>query len=382
SDIQTQVEAWKRALGATRSAIREGTIRQLAERQSLSSPRSVERLRRHDSIMSQNASIDAGSAGLESVVKEGIRLLCHSYTSRDDPLIQDWRRRVSQLHTPPNHQNKVLVLLPCSAQKPYRLSQSHRRFQRAISTKGVNEVMVTAPLGLVPRELEDFWPAAHYDIPVTGDWDVDELQVIREMIRDYAIRNEFELIINHSGILIQIPTIKVLDTRLGESAGSANSINRLEEAIQEASKEYQLRNPKESIHRLEKLKSASRFQLGTDEWLEGAIVTGRPPIFRIEKNGIQIALWNPRSGRFSFSKAALPMLDACNALPRVELIPNFDWRGDLFSTNLINADQKIRSGDEVLVFQDGVLVGSARAEAPGWEWPRGPGRLAKAKHRL
>ena len=110
SDIQTQVEAWKRALGATRSAIREGTIRQLAERQSLSSPRSVERLRRHDSMMSQNASIDAGSAGLESVVKEGIRLLCHSYTSRDDPLIQDWRRRVSKLHTPPNHQNKVLVL--------------------------------------------------------------------------------------------------------------------------------------------------------------------------------------------------------------------------------------------------------------------------------
>mgnify|MGYP001161097652 FL=1 len=382
SDIQTQVEAWKRALGATRSAIREGTIRQLAERQALSSPRSVERLRRHDSMMSQNASIDAGSAGLESVVKEGIRLLCHSYTSRDDPLIQDWRRRVSQLHTPPNHQNKVLVLLPCSAQKPYRLSQSHRRFQRAISTKGVNEVMVTAPLGLVPRELEDFWPAAHYDIPVTGDWDVDELQVIREMVRDYAIRNEFELIINHSGIFIEIPTIKVLDTRLGESAGSANSINRLEEAIQEASKEYQLRNPKESIHRLEKLKSASRFQHGTDEWLEGAKVTGRPPIFRIEKNGIQIALWNPRSGRFSFSKAALPMLDTCNVLPRVELIPNFDWRGDLFSTNLINADQKIRSGDEVLVFQDGVLVGSARAEAPGWEWPRGPGRLAKAKHRL
>ena len=132
SDLQTQIDAWKRALGATRSAIREGTIRQLAERQALSSPRSVERLRRHDSMMSEKASVDAGSAGLESVVKEGTRLLCHSYTSRDDPLIQDWRRRVSQVHTPPNHQSKVLVLLPCSAQKPYRLSQSHRRFQRGI----------------------------------------------------------------------------------------------------------------------------------------------------------------------------------------------------------------------------------------------------------
>ena len=382
SDLQTQLEAWERALGATRSAIREGTIRQLAERQALSSPRSVERLRRHDSIMSEKASIDAGSAGLASVVKEGTRLLCHSYSSRDDPLIQNWRRRVSQLHTPPNHQNNVMVLLPCSAKKPYRLSQSHRRFQRAIPTRGVNQVMVTAPLGLVPRELEDFWPAAHYDIPVTGDWDIDELQVIREMVRSYATRNEFELVINHSGIDIEIPAIHVIDTRQGESAGSQNSLNNLQEAIEVASKEYRLKNPKESIHRLEKLKSASRFQHGTDDWLEGTKVSGRPPIFRIEKERIQIALWNPRSGRFSFSKAALPILDACNALPRVELISNFEWRGDIFSTNVKNADRNIRTGDEILVFQDGILVGSARAEASEWEWPNGPGRLAKAKHRL
>jgi len=382
SDLKTQLEAWERALGATRSASREGTIRQLAERQALSSPRSVERLRRHDSIMTEKASIDAGSAGLESVVKEGTRLLCHSYSSREDPLIQNWRRRVSELHTPPNHQSKVMVLLPCSAKKPYRLSQSHRKFQRAISTRGVNQVMVTAPLGLVPRELEDFWPAAHYDIPVTGDWDIDELRVIREMVRSYATRNEFELVINHSGIDIEIPAIHVIDTRQGESAGSQNSLNNLQEAIEVASKEYRLQNPKESIHRLEKLKSASRFQHGTDEWLEGTKISGRPPIFRIEKERIQIALWNPRSGRFSFSKAALPILDACNALPRVELISNFEWRGDIFSTNVKKADRNIRTGDEILVFQDGILVGSARAEASEWEWPNGPGRLAKAKHRL
>ena len=382
SDLQTQLEAWERALGATRSAIREGTIRQLAERQALSSPRSVERLRRHDSIMAEKASVEAGSAALESVVKEGTRLLCHSYSSRDDPLIQNWRRRVSQLHTPPNHQSKVMVLLPCSAKKPYRLSQSHRRFQRAIPTRGVNQVMVTAPLGLVPRELEDFWPAAHYDIPVTGDWDIDELQVIREMVRSYATRNEFELVINHSGIDIEIPKLHVIDTRQGDSAGSQNSLNNLQEAIEYASKEYRLQNPKESLHRLEKLKSASRFQHVTDDWLEGTKVSGRPPIFRIEKERTQIALWNPRSGRFSFSKAALPILDACNALPRVELISNFDWRGDIFSTNVAKADRNIRTGDEILVFQDGTLVGSARAEASEWEWPNGPGRLAKAKHRL
>ena len=382
ADLQTQIEAWNRALAATRSAIRDGTIRQLAERQALSSPRSVERLRRHDAMMTVKAENDAGSAALESVVREGTRLLCHSFTSRDDPIIRDWRRKVSELHKPPSHQTKVMVLLPCSAKKPYRLSQSHRRFQRAIPTRSVHEVMVTAPLGLVPRELEDLWPSAHYDIPVTGDWDIDELKVIREMVTQYAERNGFELILNHSGIEIEIENIQVIDTRQGESAGSQESLDRLQQAIENASKEFGLLNPKESQHRLEKLKSASRFQHGTDAWLDGVKVSGRPPIFRIAKDGVQIALWNPRSGRFSFSKASLPILDACNVLPRVELAPQFDWRGDLFSTNVTNADSNIRSGDELLVFQDGTLVGSARAEAAGWEWPDGPGRLAKAKHRL
>ena len=46
---------------------------------------------------------------------------------------------------------------------------------RAIGSDAVHQVIVTAPLGLVPRELEEIWPAANYDIPVTGEWDADEL---------------------------------------------------------------------------------------------------------------------------------------------------------------------------------------------------------------
>tara|TARA_B100000902_G_scaffold5027_2_gene6469 strand:- start:10521 stop:12326 length:1806 start_codon:yes stop_codon:yes gene_type:complete len=380
--INSQINAWKRAIAATRTAIRQGTLRELVERQALSSPRSVERLRRHDAKISEIASKDPGSAGLESSVKNGTRLRCHSFTSREDPLIVDWKRRVSDLHTPPSHQSKVLVLLPCSAQKPYRLSQSHRRFQRSIKTRGVNEVMVTAPLGLVPRELEDIWPAAHYDIPVTGDWDLDEKTTIISMIEKYANRNGFLRIINHSGIDLKSDQIDIIDTRQGSSAGSSESLSRLEIAIDQASKELELDNPKESIHRLEKLKSLSRFQYGTDEWLEGARVSGRPPIFKIEIDKTQIALWNPRRGGFSFSKASLNLLDGCNALPRIEINTGFDWKGDIFSTNLKTSDSGIRLGDEVLVFQDGSLIGSARATASGWEWPRGPGRLAKAQHRL
>ncbi|MEC7706879.1 MAG: hypothetical protein VX723_02875, partial [Candidatus Thermoplasmatota archaeon] len=117
-------------------------------------------------------------------------------------------------------------------------------------------------------------------------------------------------------------------------------------------------------------------------WLKGAVVKGRPPIFTIMKDNEQIAKWNPRSGRFAVSNACLPILLQANALPKAELISEIDWKGNLFSSNVISADSSIRVGDEVLVIQDGLLLGSARAEAAGWEWPDGAGRLAKSQHRL
>ena len=82
------------------------------------------------------------------------------------------------------------------------------------------------------------------------------------------------------------------------------------------------------------------------------------------------------------SKACLPILLQTDTLPKAELAPELNWKGDLFSSNVISADSNIRVGDEILVMQNGLLVGSARAEAAGWEWPEGAGRLARSQHRL
>lgn len=87
-------------------------------------------------------------------------------------------------------------------------------------------------------------------------------------------------------------------------------------------------------------------------------------------------------GRFSFTKACLPLLEESGEFPEAHLMPGFDWRGDLFSSNVIDFKGSIRIGDEILVYQDSLLIGSARAEAAGWEWPDGPSRLARAQHRL
>ncbi|MDC1029437.1 DUF5591 domain-containing protein [Euryarchaeota archaeon] len=379
SSMSSQIIAWKNSLAATRSAIRQGNLRELVEKQAISSPRSVERLRIHDARMS---SLDGSVSGLSRVKGQFHELRCHSYSSRDDPLIQDWRQRVSLDHTPPEHQSKVLVLLPCSATKPYRLSSSHKRFSRSITSNAVHEVIVTAPLGLVPRELEDIWPAGNYDIPVTGDWDSDELIVIRKMISEYTSRNNYLRIINHSGIEITSESLEIIDTRKGLTAGSTEALENLNQIIEQSVEDFNLINVKESKHRLGKLRALSRFQHGTDKWLDGTGIQGRPPIFTIRKDGTQLALWNPRLGRFSFTKACLPLLEESGEFPEAHLMPGFDWRGDLFSSNVIDFKGSIRIGDEILVYQDNLLIGSARAEAAGWEWPDGPSRLARAQHRL
>ncbi|DAC62439.1 MAG TPA: DUF5591 domain-containing protein [Candidatus Thalassarchaeaceae archaeon] len=379
SSISSQIKCWKDSLAATRSAIRSGTLRELVEKQAISSPRSVERLRIHDSKMS---GLDGSESGLSRVKGQFHELRCHSYSSRDDPLIQDWRKRVAGEHTPPIHQSKVLLLLPCSATKPYRLSSSHKRFSRSITSNAIHEVMVTAPLGLVPRELEDIWPAGNYDIPVTGDWDSDELIVIRTMLSEYISRNNYVRVINHSGIEIDIKSVEIIDTRKGMTAGSPEALDYLKQIVDKSVEDFDLLNIRESKHRLGKLGALSRFQHGTDKWLQGTGIQGRPPIFTIRKEGTQLALWNPRLGRFSFTKACLPLLAESGKFPEAHLVSGFNWRGDLFSSNVIEFKGSIRIGDEVLVYQDGNLVGSARAEAAGWEWPDGPSRLARAQHRL
>lgn len=377
SSMESQKEMWIRAISATRSAIRDGTLRDLAERQSTSSPRSVEHLRRHDQL-SFEISNELGLSS--SSVDFGKILRCHSFESRNDVTIRNWREAISSDYVPPIRQQDILVLLPCSAKKPYRLSQSHSRFRRAIGNSRVHEVMVTAPLGLVPRDLEDLWPAAHYDIPVTGDWDEDELSIIRTMLSRLIARVGYSTIVNHSGIELDLEGIVVIDTRLGESAGSSESLQRLQDAIESSFPEDG--GSTDFSVRQEKIKSISRFQFGSDEWLDGCEIKGRPPIFTISKDGIQMAKWDPRRGRFLLSKSSLKIMSELKLLKSVEINPESEWVGDIFPSMITSYDRSILVGDEILVMQGGGLIGSARAVAPGWEWPQGPGKLAKSRHRL
>ncbi|MBT4066314.1 MAG: DUF5591 domain-containing protein [Euryarchaeota archaeon] len=371
TENEPEIDHWAAALTETRSAISSQSLRELAQSQSLSSPRLVEHMRYNDILISSKEGV------LSQIVDSAAALRVHSVESHSDPLILDWVKFIKEDYVSPQGLDDILILLPCSARKPYSYSRSHKSFHRAMNHNAAHEVMVTSPLGLVPRDLEEVWPAGHYDIPVTGDWTTDERIRVTQMIDALVSRNNYRLIINHSGMDYN-SEIDVIDTRQGDSGTSHVALERLGQAVLD-----NMRVKRRSGERtnLDNFRSVARLHHLNDEWLDGVEIRGRFPRWKILKDGEQIAMWAPERGGFSLSKAGISILDAHNSLKRIHLKPNVKWKGDVNLVILESYDSSIRCGEDVLVMQGSQCIGSARAAAPAWEWEGTPGRLAKMHQR-
>ncbi|NHJ19949.1 MAG: hypothetical protein EAX91_03310 [Candidatus Lokiarchaeota archaeon] len=101
------------------------------------------------------------------------------------PDFQEFRDRVIKNFTP-EVWTKLIILLPCSAKKPYSESKSHRKFQSVIRKfpdfPDFQEIIITSPLGAIPRQLENIYPVNSYDISVTGEWDKEEIEIASNML--------------------------------------------------------------------------------------------------------------------------------------------------------------------------------------------------------
>ena len=370
-NMDVAIHHYQQAIRSVQSAIEHGALRRLAQQQSLNSPRLVEHMRHFDALSSAtNGVLRAHPCGLESIE-------FMSQESHLDAEVDAWVDFIENRYIAPKSLDNTLVLLPCSERKPYRLSKSHRKFIDAIGTNGCHEVMVTSPLGLVPRDLEDVWPAGFYDIPVTGDWTRDELDRVHSMVESLLARHHYRCVINHSGIELNINDTEIIDTRQGESSGARSSLQRLTDAVDHAKQTHELRRRKGEVVNMDRFRSISRYLYNNDAWLEDCRIRGKPPRWKIEKDGKQIALWFYDRAGFSFSKDAILPLYKNNILPIVHLKSEIKWKGDLHLGIIESYDHSIRRGQDVMVLQNGQPVGLARSIAPGWEWAGTPGRLAK-----
>ena len=376
ADLESQLIHWKSAINEVKARLADGTLRTLVEQQSLNSPSLVEHLRYHDKLTRENTNI-----GISHVDKSTI-LHCNSHTSLSNPVVSKWVDFMIDEYQPPKGLDNVLMLLPCSARKPYRMSKSHRKFLDAIGHSAFHEVMVTSPLGLVPRDLEETWPASHYDIPVTGEWSLDEVERTSHMLKSLLERNNYHTVINHSSMSFDLPGINYFETRVGKSATSREALENLRTTVAEVSKQHVTRNRKHHKILLDNFASVARYKMENDLWLENVSIRGKPPFWRIELEGKQIALWSNDRRGFSLAKSSIPLISANSSLRQIHLNSQVSWKGDIFSNILESYDAGINSGDDLLVLQNGQPVGLARAVASGWEWSTTPGMLAKGHQRL
>ena len=369
--FEEQLRYWEESKKLIHSSIVNGTLRELAEQQALNSPRLVEHLRHHRTLVSKEKGVLARNVDAKHSFQ------CYSFQSFSDPLIHDWASFIQHQYRSRESHQDVLLLLPCSDRKPYRLSKSHSKFLDIIGNHRFEQLMVTSPLGLVPRNLEDVWPASHYDIPVTGVWSDDEVSRIIETLRCFLERHQFKQIINHSTIDVSALHENVIDTRKGQGALTSESLRNLDESIKQAIETFGIQRIKSSHSNMQRFESVSEKNLKSSSWLEGCDIRGKPPRWRIEFGGQQIAVWSIDRNAFSFSKAAIDRLFAHRALQSIELHEGVKLKGDIFPHMVKAHDGDLRKDDDVLVCQSGKPIGLARILAPGWEWQSGIGALAK-----
>ncbi len=283
------------------------------------------------------------------------------------PDIKHYLKRLNENYVPP--EDKVLLLLPCSAGKPYSNSSSHRRMIKALWETGrrnrIHEVILTSPVGVVPRELETLHPAASYDIAVTGRWTEMEKGLIIENIQKLVKRNKYAHVISHlpSDLSFVADHIDIDVETVENHPLEPASISNLKKAVVKLTDDLP-DGPKEEKTRLKGLTS---YQFGKDHaklWdgAEVKSIRGTPALFQ---DGYQSGILSPEKGNFVLTlKGGEKLADSDKMTVQID---DFLPKGDVFAVGVLDATRDIRIGDEVLVKHGEELRAVGVAQLTPWE---------------
>jgi archaeosine synthase len=297
------------------------------------------------------------------------------------PEVVRWHSRMVERYTPPKG-IKLTVVLPCSARKPYSKSRTHRLFAEYIK-KGagrrmglVHEVMLTSPLGLVPRELEGIYPAAHYDTPVTGEWSDEEKEIALRLLKDYMKKAKTDVIAHVDGAYRDI--VGELDIRMtGRDIRSDEALKELANEVSESLGSHK----KIKKDKIGPYRAVCDFQFGkgaSKHLLPHGTGENRGRLF-VETR--QVAALNPRTGYLALTLEGGEMLAGFGRhIVEIAFKPE---QSNIFSIGVPKAGDDIRVGDEVIVLYKDKVVGVGRAALSGPEMVGSKKGLAVAlRHRL
>ncbi len=271
-------------------------------------------------------------------------------------------RRIQERYTPPDLD--ILLLLPCAARKPYSTSQSHQKFILALGKyrKFVHEVILTSPLGIVPRELELTYPASHYDTAVTGHWDEEEKAWVSGCLEAYFSKYRYKAVVAHvEGAYREI--CEKVASKLGieiiytarESLVSMEALSNLKNTVESicASESFSKKSLNAEEEKKNFVRAIAEYQFGEDAALlfseeAGKLaVKGRFPKYQLFSGKKQLATLIPQYGMLALSlEGAELMVKSGKYMVKID---DFLPRGSILAPGVAQADPGIRPNDEVIV---------------------------------
>ena len=343
SHNQAELSRW---ILKIRNAIANGKLRELVEITSLHNPRVSQILYHSASLL-----IDKG-ARVHSTIRSNDLSLNH-------PAILDFQSRLSDYEPPAKEM--VLLILPCSARKPYFKSSSHKRFFNTLreldNHLAFHVVSVTSPLGLVPRELEFCYPAAHYDIAVTGNWNASEVEMLRTQLSKLNPKQHYAKAIVHAGSSSEIMTdlvkelgIDVVNTRV-ERPSSFEGLEILQNIARMTLSDIPLLNTKDRAKG--EAKGLAQFQYGKNaDFLVNSEISGRMP-YKLRCG--DLAAMSPVVGGFGLTlKGGIEY--SLQGGP-VIIAEDFKLIGDLFAVGVKSYTGNWNIGDQVVIKQNDDVTG-------------------------
>ena len=375
--------ALKEEMNRIRFFISKGCLRELVESRVSNSPELLEKFR----IL--NEEFYEFLEERTPIIKK-VQLKATLRESLNYPEIERFRRRIIERYKKPKSA-KILLLLPCSAKKPYSLSKSHRMFREVIAKSGnpyvIHEVVITSPLGIVPRELEMIYPASSYDIPVTGHWFEDELEMIRRMLKMYKEKNVYDVVVSHLpnelNSIIGDVFGEVISTCNGNPT-SKNSLTNLKNILSETVSNYKRMSRSKRL--LDDLRSIASYQFGEDvakELIrEDYQLKGVYPNLKVFKGDKQVCSLSKERGLLSLTLEGAEVLLSKNMnLVRIE--KDLEIRGSVLAPCVEYADDRIRIEDEVIVMRENEMYAVGIAKMNGKEMVElSYGEAVKIRHHI
>ncbi|MFP4530624.1 MAG: archaeosine synthase subunit alpha [Halodesulfurarchaeum sp.] len=358
--IDHNVAALEAELARVRERIRTGRLREYLEGQARHAPWMTAALRRFDQ--------EGAFVREHSPLFRRSELLATTDDSLHRPEVIRFADRVAERYEN-RFEDVPLLLVPCSAGKPYSDSKSHRRFQEAARYRA-HKVSITAPLGVVPQELELTYPAQHYDAAVTHDWSPTEIAVIADRLEALLDATDYSRVVAHVPPNGEREIVEralegrdlAVEYTVSDHPTTGDSLAALEAAL-EGERTIRV----EEKERLT-LRAVADYQFGSgagDTLFDAFELQGRyPRLQALGEDGEQLAALVPQYGTLALSIAgARDWVESDLPTKRVE-IDAFRPHGSVLAPGILDATASIGVGDEVVI-EGPEAFGIGRAEMHG-----------------